>query len=369
MARESGETPMSGYGRYYVWFTGLAGLAASVAGLVWKAGGSNDTGAAPPPVVEQGVVCFGHVDVKYGVTSLLPLQTGRVAEVLVGENEAVKAGAVLLRLEDTLARERVNGASADLGAARAQLAQAREMALRHKARVAQEEASLEAMRYRLAAAHQALEAKLVLSRVDAVGKFCPNPVITQEACVLREQVEEAKALLRVQQEKLAELRLHDPAVGIRRAEEDVKAKEALLQQARENLKECAVVAPADGKVLRILAGPGDVLSAAANDTVVIFCPDVPRFVRAELEQEFAYRVAVGRPALIQDDSSAPGGWRGRVAAVSDWYTNRRSVLKEPLQFNDVRTLECIIEVDPGQPLLRIGQRVRVTIAQGNTPSR
>ena len=34
---------------------------------------------------------------------------------------------------------------------------------------------------------------------------------------------------------------------------------------------------------------------------------------------------------------------------------------EPLQFNDVRTLECIIELDPGQPLLRIGQRVRVQL--------
>jgi len=36
-------------------------------------------------------------------------------------------------------------------------------------------------------------------------------------------------------------------------------------------------------------------------------------------------------------------------------------LLEPLQFNDVRTLECIIDLDPGQPILRIGQRVRVQL--------
>jgi hypothetical protein len=37
------------------------------------------------------------------------------------------------------------------------------------------------------------------------------------------------------------------------------------------------------------------------------------------------------------------------------------MLLEPLQFNDVRTLECIITLDPNQPPLRIGQRVRVRI--------
>ena len=38
---------------------------------------------------------------------------------------------------------------------------------------------------------------------------------------------------------------------------------------------------------------------------------------------------------------------------------------EPLQFNDVRTLECIVTLDPDQPPLRIGQRVRVTLEGGS----
>jgi hypothetical protein len=33
----------------------------------------------------------------------------------------------------------------------------------------------------------------------------------------------------------------------------------------------------------------------------------------------------------------------------------------PKQFNDVRTLECIVALDRGQRALRIGQRVRVSI--------
>ena len=38
-----------------------------------------------------------------------------------------------------------------------------------------------------------------------------------------------------------------------------------------------------------------------------------------------------------------------------------SIVQEPEHFNDVRTLECLVALDPGQAHLRIGQRVRVTI--------
>ena len=59
--------------------------------------------------------------------------------------------------------------------------------------------------------------------------------------------------------------------------------------------------------------------------------------------------------------NATSTWRGQVARISDWYTHRRSILQEPLQLNDVRTLECLIALDSGQPPLRIGQRVLVTL--------
>ena len=77
------------------------------------------------------------------------------------------------------------------------------------------------------------------------------------------------------------------------------------------------------------------------------------------------RVAVGQEAIIQDSATGAGDWRGKVTRVSDWYSQRRSILLEPMQFNDVRTLECVIgglvSKDPGQPPLRIGQRVRATL--------
>jgi len=95
---------------------------------------------------------------------------------------------------------------------------------------------------------------------------------------------------------------------------------------------------------------------------MLYCSNTPRIIRAEVEQEFAGKIYVGQLAKIKDYSAEDQGeWKGKVESISDWYTHRRSMILEPLQFNDVRTLEAIIEFEPDQKPLKIGQRVRVTL--------
>jgi hypothetical protein len=109
----------------------------------------------------------------------------------------------------------------------------------------------------------------------------------------------------------------------------------------------------------MLVSEGEVLGPNPRQPAVLFCPSGPRIIRAEVEQEYARFVANGQKATIQDDSTGTGTWHGRVKRLSDWYTQPRPNLPETLPLNDVRTLEAIIELDPNQPPLRIGQRVRV----------
>jgi multidrug resistance efflux pump len=346
--------------RLQIGLLALGILLASIFGTGWvlhsRAGDgaakSNETTTATTPAAGS-VVCFGHVDVEPGVTALYPVRPGRVSEVLVHEDDSVKAGTVLFRLDDRPARFLVRQAQEDLKAAELQLTEARKLPQQHALKLAEQQQAVIATQHRLAAAQHLLEHNRNLVKRELAP--------AEEVEAAAEKGKELEAALTAEKDKLRELELADPAVPVERAEVEVRAKQARLEEAQYGLEECSVKAPVDGKVLRLLIGVGDVLSTQSRQPAVQFCPAGPRIVRAEVEQEFAGRVAKGQEALIQDDSSAGPKWRGKVVRISDWYTHRRSMLQEPLQFNDVRTLECIVQLDPGQPTPRIGQRVRVTL--------
>jgi multidrug resistance efflux pump len=299
------------------------------------------------------VVCFGTADLENGVASLSPLQPGRVVEVLVQENQTVAAGTVLLRLEDDLARSRLTEAQAALEAAQVQLAQARKQPEAQRGRIAQQRDSVQAMAYKVSAARRMLERQqhLLQSRLTT----------SQEAAAAEDQVKELEALERAEKQRLADLETQDPENDMRRAEKEVAVLQAKREQARLGLEECRLRAPMAGTVLRLLVGPGDLVGGLPKQPAVLFAADTPLVVRAEVEQEFAGRLAVGQTVVVQDEASSDGTWHGRVSRIARWYSQRRTVLNTPLQMTDVRTVECLISLDKGQAPLRIGQRVRVLV--------
>jgi multidrug resistance efflux pump len=304
-----------------------------------------------PPSI--GVVALGHVDLESGVASLYPTESGRVAEILVHENDRVEAGAPLLRLDDSQARLKVTEAKIALEAAQAQLTAARKAPEQHAAKMDQQRGAVEAAEQRLAAARTLLKHKQQLVKL--------NQISPEDLTAAEEHVQELRAALQSETAKLHELQLHDPAVDVRRAELDVASARSKLAQAQQRLEECTLKAPEAGAVLRILASPGDVLSPQVRQATILFAPQSPRIVRAELDQEFAGRVREGQPAVIEDDAPSGQSWTGRVLRIADWYHSRRTILKEPAPPLDVKTVECLIEFDSGQTQPRLGQRVRVTV--------
>ncbi len=313
-------------------------------------------GQTSPTPRDPILVCLGYVDLEHGVTSLSPLQSGRIAQVLVHETAPVKAGAVLLRLEDKLARHRVEEAEAALSAARNLLAQSEKSKQTHQQRLAQQEAAIEGMTARVAAA------QIHLSRKEELRQI--NQVKHQDVTAAMLQVKEAEALEKAEQGKLAELRLINPCLEVSNARTQVAMMEARLEQASDALEECKLKAPQDGTVLRILAGPGDVVGGQGRPAVVLFAGAGPRVVRVEVEQEFVRRVKPGMPALVEDDTDPTRSWTGKVLRVSDWYTQRRTILQEGPTLHDVRTVECLIALDKDQPSPQLGLRVQVTLRPG-----
>jgi multidrug resistance efflux pump len=345
---------------------GVVLLLTSVGVTVWaNRGRESDSSVGNSSVGRTPVaVCFGRIDVPSGVASLYPLQPGRVAEVRVKEGQDVQAGEVLLVLDKQLAEQLVVQALQDLAAAKAQLDLAAKLRQQQELREAEQEAAVDVARARVKQAEGILARKREFVALGQANAKDLPPLLGQ--------VEEAQAAQRAEERKLDELRLLRAAPGekpleMRRAEADVAAKESRLRQAELGLAECQLLAPMGGTVLRVLVNKGDVLGAQASRPVILFAPDEELIVRAEVEQEVAAKVKKGQPVVIEDDAIEGASWTGKVDALSRWYAQRRSILLEPGQLNDARTLEAIIRLDPGQAgdpahsPLRIGQRVRVVV--------
>jgi multidrug resistance efflux pump len=349
------------YFRVSIWLLGIVALAVSLVGAnlalntragVAAAREENGGGAAQAAPIE-GAVCIAHVDVEARITELYPSLPGRVAKVLAREGQALKKGDVIFRMEDRPARYLLTQAEAELRAAKARHSDALKLPKKHQSEVAQQGQAIIAKQNLLSAARHDMTRLQRL--VDS--KSAPK----EDLSAADDRVKAAEAAIKGEEEKLRELGLVDPENDISRAEADVAAKQAQLDNARFALEECNVKAPCDGEVLRLQVSAGEWLGAMPKQSAVQFLPAGPRIVRAEVEQEFANRVKEGQVAEIHDDSKTGPVWHGKVVHISDWYTHRRSIVQEPLQFNDVRTLECIIQIDPHAQMPKIGQRVRVML--------
>ena len=294
------------------------------------------------------------MDLEHGVASLYPLQPGRVAEVLVAENQEVAQGAELLRLEDGIARSRLAEAEAAVVLAQLQLRQARKQPELHRRRVAQQQAMRDAMDSRVAAARH------VLAREEKLAK---SAVITEsDRSISEEKIRELEALERA--EAAATGRAGGPGCRGRDPSRRVRA-EGGRGPPRTGAAGPGGM-PREGPAARHRPphpGRHRATCWAASRVSRPCCspPLGPQVIRATVEQEFASRVKEGEPALVQDEADPSAAWRGRVERVAGWYSQRRTVLHDPSQLSDVRTLECVIVLEPGQPRLRLGQSVRIFI--------
>ena len=347
--------------RLGLWAAGV--LLASSAGLtVWalhsRADAPSAAASAAPSRSDLRFNVLGFADLAQGVTPLYPLQPGRVVKVMAHDGDALAEGAALFTLDDRTATFTKERAEADLRAAQTRLEQAKRLEAQHQAQIEGQKQAVEARQQEAAAARAKADQARRLNKSET------HAVSDEDARAAEAQAKAAEAAAKGEEEKLHLLELDDPSLAVRLAQAGVDDKQIQLQAAQLALSECTVDAPVKGAVERILVSEGQTLGPNPQQPAVMFAADGPRIVRAEVEQEWASHVAVGMSANVQDFSGAGPTWHGRVSRLSDWYTHRRSILMEPLQFNDVRTLEAIVTLDPGQPPLRIGQRVRVAMEGG-----
>jgi multidrug resistance efflux pump len=345
-----------------VYLFGFALLAVSMAGAGWmmrsNAGPANGGQALGDGTASAVIHCIGHVDVESGVTFPYPVAPGRVVEVKVREGQVLKAGEVLFRMDDRTQRKDVERAEAAVSLAGMGVTKAVNDADEHAKAVQVQSQAVEVARRNVEVAQLAARRKRKAANDGGLVK--------EEAEAAELLAKTAEATVKLEEDKLEALkaRAENLALARKRAEAEVADAKLLLDKAKLACDECVVKAPTDGSVLRLAVQVGDLLPPEAKSPPVVFCPAEQRIIRAEVEQEWAGRVQDGMIATIEDETSSSNGptWKGKVVRCGDWMAHRRSILPDPAQFHDVRTLECIIALDPDQPRLRIGQRVRIALS-------
>ena len=304
---------------------------------------------APP----TRLVCSGQVDTRHGMLLLQPARSGRVAQVLVKEKQSVRKDAPLVQLDDESARIQEQEAAVAVKVAEVQLSKAMGGVAVHQAKRAEAVAAVDAANIKLRDAERSLTAAEKMMKDGAINQTQVDTV--------RNQLEGVKDLVMIEQNKLAELKAVDPLLDVKLAQLQLDRGQVQLRQARRELEEHLLKAPADGTVLRVQVQEGDLGGPTSSRPAVWLAPAGGWVVRAEVPQEFAGLLREGLEARVEDEASTLALAKGKVAEVSDWFLPRRQISALPTAVNTGLTLECLIYLDEGHAQLRLGQRVRVRI--------
>jgi HlyD family secretion protein len=229
---------------------------------------------------------------------------GRVAEIVVREGDAVTAGAVLARLEQSELNARKAAAAAQAQAARALLSE-----LERGARPEEQRQSQSAV---TAAQSRMQESEAVLARTRRLH---------EGGAVSREQLDQAETAYTVARTQYQQAREQLTLVNTGPRVERIEAQRAAVRQADANIAQ--VQATLDNAVIRApFAGvvtvrhrePGESVSPGAPVLTVMNTSD--RWVRIYVREDEVGRVRIGAPASIRSDSHPGRQFQGRVTFIA-----------------------------------------------------
>jgi multidrug resistance efflux pump len=332
-------------------------LVVPLAGVAWWLARPKGESAAPgPALAELDVVCSGRVDGLSSVAALDPAVPGKVAEVMVNDGQTVSAGKPLLRLQDDSLKLRVEEANAALAAVDVEIEAAALEVKLYPMRVAAQKLAIAAAKDRTDTARKLLAERKVAKEF---GTVTAAEIIAAEA-----EVRQSERLETIETDRLTELNTAKPELRVKAAEAKKVQGQIALKQAEKAVQDCVLKAPSAGVVLRVHVSAGENAMPGGIQPAVLFRPEGPIVVRAELDQEFIGRVKPGMKATVTDEARSDSPtWTGRVQRVGTFVARRRNILLEPGEINDVRTVECVITLEGSTDGLLIGQRMRVRIGK------
>lgn len=238
--------------------------------------------------------------VQIAKTAVAPSIGGRVVEIYVRENQVVKKGQVLFRLDPRDYQANLAAAQAEVAVAELDVRQQRAAYRRESANVS---AAAENVAY--TASEAARQRQLAAAGVSSRQQVDQAVHAVQQA---RDQLAAAR-----QQQAMALAALGgDPNVGA--SAPAVMQARAQLERARLNVSYATVVAPADGVVARVDQMPvGAYLNA--SQTAFWLLSGQP-WIEANFKEDQLAHMKVGQPVTIKVDAYPDADLRGHVASFA-----------------------------------------------------
>jgi membrane fusion protein (multidrug efflux system) len=242
------------------------------------------------------------------VTAIAPHVSGFVQELLVGDNQPVRAGQLLIRLDSRDFRAALDHAQASAAAREAALESLRAQLLMQQSAIRQQEAELDAKTAQ--AAFTALDAtryrELATTNAGTRQDAQRSLALDQQA---RSGVAAAVAGLDAAQQKLKVLQAQIDEAGAAAAQ-----ARADLETARLNLGYTEIRAPIDGYVGNRSAQVGAYVSQGSYLISVI--PASGLWVDANFKEDQLAGMRPGQPATVHADILPGHPFRGHVASLA-----------------------------------------------------
>jgi multidrug resistance efflux pump len=268
--------------------------------------------------------------VRGRTTVIAPQVSGYVVAVLVSDYARVKAGQVLVRIDDSTYRARVEQVRANLAAAEASLANNQQARASGDASLLSQNATL-------------VRAQADMVRVDELVK--DGSVSVRERDETRAALAQARA-----QTEIARQNIRTIDVGRGGLEAQVAAAQAALRSAEIDLEHTVIMAPEAGQVSEVGVRLGQYVT---NGTQLMSLVPSERWVIANYKEAQTAHMAPGQAASFRVDALAGAKFSGRVEQLSPAAGSEFSVLKpDNATGNFVKVPQRIgvcIAIDPNQP--------------------
>jgi membrane fusion protein (multidrug efflux system) len=322
-------------------------------------------------VSAKGAETTDNAYVQADKTVVAPKVRGLVAQVLVRDNQVVRAGEPLIRLDPEEYDAKVAAADADLESARASVASAQaalvSLAAEEQLAASSVREAASAIRSADAQAQRAIADRNRYDRLMASGFGAGKSADEYRAGAASAEADAAKsrAAFDVSRDKVVVTQSR--RASLLAALEQARATEAralaALNLARQDQTNSVIRAPIAGVVGARQAQPGDYVQAGSR--LMTLVPSAGLYVTANFKETQTSRMAAGDPAEVRVDALPGVRLRGHVDSFAPGSGSEFALLPfEPGTGNFTKIVQRVpvrIRLDPGQPIDRLRSGLSATV--------